>query len=152
MKQKINSIKKIVKQNVIEFAEDFKTRHIKEKNNPEGTINKKIHNVFVKELSKDILYYTALVRSFDSSLGNMLEKLAISVAKLSYEVSREIQGVLYEKQTQEIAKILDNYKSRKKLPEKRDYQILRSLGKGDSFSKKHESDYYLKDEKKALFS
>jgi hypothetical protein len=52
----------------------------------------KIHNVFISALGEEIQYYTALVRSFDSSLGNMLEALAINIASLFYKVERHVEG------------------------------------------------------------
>ena len=61
----------------------------------------KIHNVFIAALGKDIQYYSALVRSLDSSLGNMLEGMAINIAKLFYEVNKSVEGELYPEQTQE---------------------------------------------------
>ena len=64
--------------------------------NPNGTINSKVHNVFIEALGEDIQYYTALVRSFDSSLGNMLEKLALTIAELSFEVNQDVEGPLAE--------------------------------------------------------
>lgn len=147
-KNKVQSIEQIVENVIKEFARDFRNRHTKEKNNPEGVINRKIHNVFISELSKDILYYTALVRSFDSSLGNMLENLAIQAADISYKVNRKVFGQLYLKQTEKIAELLESYKNRTKAPNTNDYQTLRSLNNAPNHShssKRHESDYYLID-------
>ena len=145
--KKHDCINSIVKSTVETFAKEFKTRHKKEKENPQGAINRKLNNIFVKELNKDIIYYTALVRSFDSSLGNMLEKLAIKIATLSYTVSQKVEGKLYQKQSQKIAGLLESYKNRTNKPQTKDYQELRQLNRGSSpSSKRHESDYYLKDE------
>ena len=104
------SIRQIVRSSIESFAEGFEARHIAELNNPEGTINMKIHNVFIAVLGKEIQYYTALVRSFDSSLGNMLETMAINIAKLFYEVHRNVEGPLYPEQTKIIAELLAAYK------------------------------------------
>ena len=78
------SIRQIVRSAVEAYANGFEARHIGEVNNPNGTINMKIHNVFVAALGEEIQYYTSLVRSLDSSMGNMLEKMAINIAKLFY--------------------------------------------------------------------
>ena len=78
------SIRQIVRSSVEAYANGFEARHVAEVNNPNGTINMKIHNVFIAALGEEIQYYTALVRSLDSSLGNMLEKVAINIAKLFY--------------------------------------------------------------------
>jgi len=72
------TIKTLVHTAVESYAQGFQARHEAEVDNPEGIINMKIHNVFIEALGKEIQYYTALVRSLDSSLGNMLESLAIN--------------------------------------------------------------------------
>lgn len=91
------SIRQIVRASVGAFADKFKTRHIEEVDDPNGVINMKIHNVFVSALGEEVQYYNALVRSFDSSLGNMLEDMAINIAKLFYEVKRNVEGPLSQK-------------------------------------------------------
>lgn len=142
------SIRSIVKASVESFAEGFKGRHLGEKDDPDGTINSKIYNIFMAALGPEIQYYSALVRSFDSSLGNMLEKMAINIAQLSYKVEEHVSGELTEGQTTEIAKILEKYKRHVKTPEIRDYSNLRNVSKGKIITKRHESDYYLYDEDK----
>lgn len=97
------TIKTLVHTAVESFAQGFQARHEGEVDNPEGTINSKVHNVFIEALGKEIQYYTALVRSFDSSLGNMLEALAINVADLSFDVKRNVEGPLAVEQTRIIA-------------------------------------------------
>lgn len=136
----------IVKSFVMAYAEGFECRHIGEVDNPEGTINMKIHNVFIEALGKEIQYYTALSRSLDSSLGNMLEKLAISLAEQNYIVKRAVEGPLYNSQTQLIANILETYKRRNKRPEISDYAgMLNNVSETESHVR-HDSDYYLYDE------
>jgi len=143
-----NTIKTLVHTAVESFAQGFQARHEGEVDNPEGTINMKIHNVFIEVLGKEIQYYTALVRSLDSSLGNMLESLAINIASLSFEVKRNVEGPLGKEQTTIIAELLEKYKRHEKRPNVRDYQILRSFTKKDeALIKRHESDYYLIDKK-----
>ena len=78
------AIRQIVHSAVEAYAEGFEARHIAEKDDPDGVINMKIHNVFIAALGKETQYYTALVRSLDSSLGYMLEK------GLIYNVSQEV--------------------------------------------------------------
>src|SRR5690606_20052034 len=104
----------------------FQARHEGEVGDPEGTLNMKIHNVFIAALGSDIQYYSALVRSLDSSLGNMLEKLAINIAMFSYEVKKEVEGPLGPEQTSKIADLLEKYKRRELTPPSTDdYQSLR---------------------------
>lgn len=76
----------LVQTAVAAYADGFQARHESEVNNPNGTINMKVHNVFIKSLGKDVQYYAALMRSLDSSLGNMLEKLAINITEISFDV------------------------------------------------------------------
>jgi hypothetical protein len=144
---KETTISSLVRTAVETYATTFSERHIRELKDIEGTLNMKIHNVFIAALGDEIQYYTALVRSLDSSLGNMLETLAINIAKLFYEVERNVEGPLSPDQTKIIAEILESYKSRVKKPEIKDYQVLRNaqqFKKGNI--KRHDSDYYLVDE------
>lgn len=139
------TIRTLVSTAVAAYAEGFSMRHISEKNNPNGTINMKIHNVFIEALGKEMQYYTSLVRSLDSSLGNMLESLAINIAKLNYEVKRSVEGPLSLRQTRQIAKLLESYKSHDKKPSTRDLEGLSTIKDTDAKNKKHNSDYYLID-------
>jgi hypothetical protein len=142
------AIRKLVSSNVHTFAQTFSERHISEFDNPEGTLNMKIHNVFIAVLGDEIQYYTALCRSFDSSLGNMLETLAINIAGLFYEVSNNVTGELYPEQTAKIAELLEAYKNRQN-PRKvsvNDFDELRKIKKLTKVQEKtHISDYYLFD-------
>lgn len=143
------AIRELVKSNVITFAQTFSGRHISEYKDPEGAINMKIHNVFIAALGKEIQYYTSLVRSFDSSLGNMLENLAIRISSLFYKVSQKVVGPLYPEQTTKIAQLLESYKNPNN-PKKvsvDDYKLLRLTKPNNStIEKTHFSDYYLLDE------
>lgn len=140
------TIQALVKTAVESYAQGFQARHEGEVDNPEGTINMKIHNVFIEALGKEIQYYTALVRSLDSSLGNMLEALAINIAMLSYEVKRNVEGPLRVEQTRFIAELLEKYKRHEIKPNIKDYQFLRSFtGKAEGKNTRHDSDYYLID-------
>lgn len=143
---KLESIKLIVIASVQSFATGFKGRHEGEVDNPKGTINMKIHNVFIEALGEEIQYYSALARSFDSSLGNMLEGLAINIASLNYEVKRNVEGPLNPTQTSKIAEILEKYKRHEVRPSIADYQCLRDMNKEVvSPTARHDSDYYLID-------
>ncbi|MHB1316847.1 MAG: TdeIII family type II restriction endonuclease [Minisyncoccota bacterium] len=144
---KKEAIQSLVRTAVESYATGFQARHEGEVDNPEGTLNMKIHNVFIAALGSDIQYYSALVRSLDSSLGNMLEKLAINIAMFSYEVKKEVQGPLGPEQTSKIADLLEKYKRRELTPPSTDdYQSLRVKPTDNKLSvKRHDSDYYLID-------
>lgn len=141
------AIRAIVKTSVEAYASGFSDRHLSEKEDENGTINMKIHNVFIAALGHEIQYYSALARSLDSSLGNMLEKMAISIAELHYVVEQHVEGILYKEQTDYIAELLEKYKnsSTRCKPSINDYKGI-SEKKGQVIQKRHESDYYLVDE------
>ncbi|MBP5560494.1 MAG: TdeIII family type II restriction endonuclease [Muribaculaceae bacterium] len=139
------AIRAIVSSFVEAYASGFSDRHISEKFDADGTINMKIHNVFIAALGPSIQFYSALVRSLDSSLGNMLEKMAIKIASLHYLVSREVSGPLHKEQTDFIAELLEQYKRHAKHPSLDDYKDIHKKI-GVSTEKRHDSDYYLIDE------
>lgn len=133
------------------FVAGFQGRHEGERDDPEGTLNMKIHNPFIAALGPEIQYWTAMSRSFDSSLGNMLETLAISIAELSFEVQRAVEGPVSKEQRERIAELLESYKNRAKSPTVGDYQKLRAMRPAAGVgTKRHESDYYLIDREKGL--
>lgn len=143
------AIRAIVSACVESYASGFSDRHVSEKDDENGVINMKIHNVFIAALGREIQYYSALARSLDSSLGNMLEKMAIKIAGLHYKVSQHVEGVLYKEQTDYIAEILEDYKNHARVPKLSDY-IGISQKKGEGIHKRHESDYYLVDEETGM--
>lgn len=148
---KENAIRSIVRSAVKSYANGFSTRHLSELNNENGVINMKIHNVFIAVLGKEIQYYSALARSLDSSLGNMLEGMAISIAELNYKVSQHVEGTLYREQTDYIAELLEQYKrsENRRVPKVEDYLGI-TKKKGTASTKRHESDYYLIDDETGM--
>lgn len=146
---KEKAIRAIVSSFVEAYAAAFSDRHLSEVDDEDGTINMKIHNVFIAALGPEIQYYSALARSLDSSLGNMLEKMAIKIATLNYEVTQEVEGPIYQEQTDFIAELLECYKNTKganhKKPSIEDYRNIIAKNKSVSHNKMHVSDYYLKD-------
>lgn len=64
---KKKAINEIIDSNIKSFADGFEARHIKEVNDPSGVINAKKNNVFMAELGEEFMFYSAFVRSFDSS-------------------------------------------------------------------------------------
>jgi hypothetical protein len=145
MEYKEKAIRGIVASYIKAYAQGFSDRHIAEKDDEDGVINMKIHNVFIAALGPEIQYYSALARSLDSSLGNVLEKMAIQIAELHYKVSQHVEGKLYKAQTDYIAEILEEYKNHARYPFIKDYKGITNK-KGDAITKRHESDYYLIDE------
>lgn len=144
---KEKAIRTIVSVAVRSYANGFSMRHLSEVDDENGVINMKIHNVFIAALGPEIQYYSALARSLDSSLGNMLESMAIKIAELNYTVSQHVEGILYKEQTDYIAELLEQYKrsTNRRIPAVSDYMGITSR-RGDAVTKRHESDYYLVDE------
>lgn len=143
-------IRDLVKNHIEDWAKKFSQRHIDDFDNVDGTINKKKHNIFVKKLGKDTMFYSTLIRSFDSSFGNMLEKLGIAIAKIYFKVEEKVEGKIYNEQRDKIAELLEAYKN----PEHHttvsveDYEKLRDI-KSQSYERvSFKSDYYLYDEAK----
>ena len=73
---KKEAIKSIVHASVESFAVGFQGRHEGELEDPEGTLNMKIHNVFIAVLGPEIQYYTALVRSLYNGLQKLDKKIS----------------------------------------------------------------------------
>lgn len=149
MDYKEKAIRGIVASTVQAYATGFSTRHITDRDNEDGVINMKIHNVFIAALGSEIQYYSALARSLDSSLGNMLEKMAIQIAMLHYKVSQHVEGRLFKAQTDYIAELLEAYKNHEREPLVDDYKGITEK-KGEADTKRHESDYYLIDEETGM--
>src|SRR5258708_36525749 len=118
-------IQLLVRTAIETYAQGFQTRHELEHEDPNGTLNMKIHNVFIAALGPEIQYYNALVRSLDSSLGNTLAKLAMNIAMLNFDVRKSLQGPLPTEQIQQIAELLQMCKRHQKKPEIPNYQYLR---------------------------
>jgi len=138
------TVKSLVRTAVESYAAGFQDRHSAEVNDPDGTINMKIHNVFIAALGPEIQYFAALVRSLDSSLGNMLEAMAVNIARLSFDVHQSVEGPLSLEQTQGIAELLERYKRSETIPSTADYQFLRAKpATGRVLVRRHDSDYYL---------
>lgn len=89
---KKGEIQHIVDKEIKKFVDHYENRFINEVDNPDGVINSKKNNCFVAELGKEFMFYSAFVRSFDSSFGKVLEKIGNEVAKLSYDVRGNIDS------------------------------------------------------------
>ena len=141
-----DKIRLIVSTAVSAWAAAFEQRHVDEYDDPDGVINSKVHNVFIAALGDEIRFYSALSRSLDSSLGNLIESIAISIAKVNFEVSQEVDGVIYQDQTSKIAALLERYKNSgdSLKPSVAHYQDFAMSGAGQKHTKRHDSDYVLK--------
>lgn len=147
---KRKAINEIIDSSIKSFANGFEVRHIKEVNDPNGVINSKKNNIFMAELGEEFMFYSAFVRSFDSSFGNVLENIGNAIAKLSYEVNGRIESYLLPQQTQHIDYLMTVYNDHVE-PKKEDYENFSWVKPRDitSYVTSHETDnYFYNPEKK----
>lgn len=151
--KKQQRIKEIFRSEIKDFAyaleSDYSINGSKRVN-----INKKENNFLISGLGKEIVVYSALMRSLDSSLGNRIEKIALKVAEAcGFKVSQGVEGLLSGETTNLIATLLENYKDKgnPKEPSADDLICIQqtvkdSVGK----SKFHNSDYLLEKSKNGV--
>lgn len=140
---KRKAVNEIIDSSIKSFADGFEVRHIKEVDDPSGVINAKKNNVFMAELGEEFMFYSAFVRSFDSSFGKVLENVGKAIAKLSYEVKGRIESYLLPQQTQHIDYLMTVYDDHV-LPRKEDYESFSWVKPRDitSYMTSHETDNY----------
>lgn len=138
-----DQVRQIVDRVVREYAAGLEARHLRERNDPLGTLNSKIHNVFVATLGPQVQFWSAMSRSLDSSFGGMLERLGKEIAELTYSVENQVSGYLTDAQADLIARICEDYRTKRRRPSTTDYEALRGLGTRGEAEERHFSDYYL---------
>lgn len=140
---KQRAICEIIDASIINFVTGLESRYEEEATDPEGVINSKKHNCFIAELGEEFMFYSAFVRSFDSSFGKVLENMGNSIAKLSYEVNGSINSFLLPEQKQHIANLMSSYEQHIK-PEIRHYEQHSFIipNNIDSFKMSHPTDNY----------
>ena len=143
----IKAVQSIVDSTICSFAEGIKSRYIDEVDDPRGVINQKKNNCFIAELGTEFMFYSAFVRSFDSSFGNVLEKLGNNIARLFYTVNNEIESFILPEQTQHISNIIASY-DRHTAPKTWHYDTQQFIIPRDisSFKQIHQTDNYFYDE------
>lgn len=141
---KRKSIEGIVDTAITAFAEGLTSRYINEIDDPNGVVNMKKNNCFIAELGEEFMFYSAFVRSFDSSFGNVLENMGNQIAKLSYDVRKNISSFILPDQTQRIANILDQYLSHTVNPSVSHYDGFDTICPSNvsSFLRNHVTDNY----------
>ncbi len=140
---KKKAICQIVDASIKSFITGLECRHTAEANDPAGVINSKKHNCFIAELGEEFIFYSAFVRSFDSSFGKVLENMGNSIAALSYSVKGSIDSFLLPEQKQHIANLMSSYEQHIK-PERNHYQNHNFIipNNIDSFKMTHATDNY----------
>lgn len=147
---KKKSIEVLVDSNIRSFAVGLTSRYSRERADEYGVINMKKNNIFIAELGEEFMFYSAFVRSFDSSLGNILEILGNQIAKLSYEVKGNINSFILPDQTQRIASILDSYVDHTSTPSIAHYEDFSVIYPKNtiSFERTHVTDNYFYNKQK----
>lgn len=141
---KKKAIQELIDTNIKSFVNGLDLKYTAEVNNPNGVINSKKNNVFVAELGEEFMFYSAFVRSFDSSFGKVLENMGKAIAKLSFDVRGRIDSYLLTQQSQHIDYLLSEYDTNHTKPRIEDYTTFTCVHPKDltSFAKKHETDNY----------
>ncbi|MDO5396422.1 MAG: TdeIII family type II restriction endonuclease [bacterium] len=142
--QKKKAIQALVDTAVSAFSEGLVCRYSNEVDDVNGVINMKKNNCFIAELGDEFMFYSAFVRSFDSSFGNVLEKMGNNIAMLSYEVRGDINSFILPDQTQRIASVLDSYVKRVTNPDIEHYSSYSCIYPRDitSYKRNHVTDNY----------
>ncbi|HWT27690.1 MAG TPA: TdeIII family type II restriction endonuclease [Mobilitalea sp.] len=148
--EKETLIKEIVDIYIRQFVDGLETRYTLEVNDPLGVINSKKNNAFMSQLGEEFMFYSAFVRSFDSSFGKVLENMGNAIAKISYTVKGRIESYLLPQQTQHIDYLMTAYEKRDAKPKVEDYEKFICLVPSNitSFKTSHETDNYFFDEEK----
>lgn len=149
-KVKEKSIREIVDSNIKSFVTGFESRYSAEADVPTGVINSKKNNIFIAELGDEFIFYSALVRSFDSSFGKVLENIGNSIARLSYEVRGKISSFLLPQQTQHIDYLMTAYEKHDAVPDTDVYRNFTCLRPSNisSYITSHDTDNYFYDKDK----
>lgn len=144
--KKINSIRAIVDSSIQSFIDGFEWRYTNDIDNPNGVINMKKNNCFIAELGEEFMFYSAFVRSFDSSFGKVLENMGNNIAKLSYEVKGNIDSYLLPQQSQHMDYLMLEYEKHE-VPRVSDYNKFTCVipKNKESYRKKHVTDNYFYD-------
>ena len=144
--QKEQAIRALVDQKIKAFAEAQYRRHRREAENPEGVINSKKNNCFIAELGEEFMFYSAFVRSFDSSFGGVLEDLGNEIARLSFEVRGKIDSFILPQQQSHMDAMFTEYDGHRP-PKIEDYDRFSCMIPGNvaSYAKTHDTDNYFYD-------
>lgn len=106
---KKRAIEQIVDVSIRSFADGLLTRYTNEVDDPTGVINSKKNNCFIAELGEEFMLYSALVRSFDSAFGGVLERMGNSIAKITFETTNQIDSYILPAQLDKIRELIDSY-------------------------------------------
>ena len=106
-------INQVMQQQIPSFADDFRKRYTGRGTGLKNLVNK-ANNPFILALGEEIVIYSALMRSLDSSLGNRLERIARTIAEASYHVSEKVEGDVPLEVDKQIANLMNTYHDKKR--------------------------------------
>lgn len=137
-------IEEVVAREVEDFANSFARDY-----SPTGkkirNIRNKSNNPFILALGEDIVIYSALMRSLDSSLGNRLQQIAQVLAQESFHFSKRVSGRIPVTADAQIAALMSEYLHKTRIPHASDVDTLfpATQAGGQTIYHAHESDYHL---------
>lgn len=146
--EKEQKIRQMVDKSMRVFFKKYGSRLAAEAKTGKGTINDKAKNWMIAALGGDFMFYSAFVRSFDSSFGRVVENLGMSIAGISYETKKDpIDSFLLTEQSQRITYLLDSYKKGDDKPNESDYDSFHAMMPKNisSFMGKHVVDNWIYD-------
>jgi len=138
----------LIKSNIITFAKTITESDNLDSCFCDNEININSHNLLFSVLGNEIKDYIGYLSFFNSSLGNMLENLAMSIASLFYQVSQKVGGTLYYEQASYIEELINTYNNRN-TPSVNDYNLLRIIKHNNQkIENTQDCNYYLLDKEK----
>lgn len=136
-------IDQVFEEEIKDFATNFEKDYSKDGKKAKNILNKN-NNVFIAALGKDIMVYSALMRSLDSSLGNRIEKIAKRIAEKNYIVENGVKGFITVDTQNAISTLLEDYKTHRRKPQDKDLEELINIkDKSSKVEGEKKSDYYL---------
>jgi hypothetical protein len=136
-------VQQILQEEILTFVSNFKKKYAPRGSGRRNLLNK-ANNPFILALGEEIVIYSALMRSLDSSLGNCLEKVARRIAEASYYVSDQVEGDVPLSVEQQISELMSAYVQKRRVPRSTDlHEIKVSDTKAVTIHKTHKSDYHL---------
>ncbi len=149
--EKKKVIEEIVDARIQKFAAQISKEHIKKACNPDGVINRKRNNVFIRELGDEFIFYSAFTRSFDSSFGHVLEDIGSGIAKMNFDIIDKIDSYILPAQEDKIKELIGSYTTdaqNKIVPEISHYDTFTWVVPKNltSFMRVHETDHCFYDQ------
>lgn len=137
-------IEQIMGREIPAFAKDFKKRYTSRGSGLKNLVYK-ANNPFIQALGGEIVIYSTLMRSLDSSFGNRLEKIARNIAEASYNVSNTVEGDVPIGVDERISKLMNGYTNKIRVPKASDLDEIAMVEQRSKPSehKVHKSDYHL---------